>query len=128
MSGGPCRRHKCFLLSFLLSLILISSEASRLPKDMWEQMLPKKLPTPSSAPSKGSNFVATSSTDIQNPRKLPNSCDDGKGDQTKPSQGLMFDFATFISPHLAGDEMTNEWISYKMLSCCYSSDMEEQDW
>ncbi|KAL1814915.1 hypothetical protein ACET3Z_017489 [Daucus carota] len=35
------------------------AQASRLPKASWEQMMPKKLPTPSSAPSKGTNSVAT---------------------------------------------------------------------
>ncbi|KAL3513750.1 hypothetical protein ACH5RR_026467 [Cinchona calisaya] len=76
MSGSS---SKCLLFSILLALILISSEASsRFPKHMWEQMLPKKLPSPSSAPSKGSNFVATSSTDIESQRKLPSSSDDGK--------------------------------------------------
>ena len=53
------------LFSLLLALILISSEASRFPKDMWKQMLPKRLPSPSSAPSRGSNSVAIASTDIE---------------------------------------------------------------
>ena len=66
------------LFSLLLALILISSEASRFPKDMWKQMLPKRLPSPSSAPSRGSNSVATASTDIEAQRKLPNSSDGGK--------------------------------------------------
>ena len=39
----------------------MSSEAARVPTKYWEQMLPKKLPTPSSAPSKGTNSVASSS-------------------------------------------------------------------
>lgn len=68
-------RHKCLLLS-LLAFVLIS-EASRLPKEHWDQMMPKKIPTPSSSPSKGSNFVDTSNTAIETQgRKLPSS--DGK--------------------------------------------------
>ncbi|KAK2986208.1 hypothetical protein RJ640_000370 [Escallonia rubra] len=37
--------------SLTVSLILLS-EASRSPMGYWEQMLPKKFPTPSSSPSK----------------------------------------------------------------------------
>lgn len=33
-----------------------------MPRAYWEQMLPKKLPSPSSAPSKGSNSVDPSSS------------------------------------------------------------------
>ncbi|KAK3043645.1 hypothetical protein RJ639_000061 [Escallonia herrerae] len=43
----------------------ILSEASRSPKSYWEQMLPKKFPTPSSSPSKGTNSVTTSSTTVE---------------------------------------------------------------
>lgn len=46
----------------MLALASVSSEAARLPREYWEQMLPKKLPTPSSAPSKGTNSVAPSSS------------------------------------------------------------------
>ncbi|PHT50364.1 hypothetical protein CQW23_10111 [Capsicum baccatum] len=50
---------------------------SRLPKaSTWEQMVPKKLPSPSSAPSKGTNSVTTSSISAKINRKLPS--DDGK--------------------------------------------------
>ncbi|KAL6213080.1 hypothetical protein ACLB2K_012527 [Fragaria x ananassa] len=73
-------RHKCLLFT-LVALILLSSsstpEASRaLPKDLWEQMLPKKLPiaTPSSAPSKGTNSATKSSSKpFEARRNLPSS-------------------------------------------------------
>ncbi|KAF2296649.1 hypothetical protein GH714_000856 [Hevea brasiliensis] len=58
-------RRKCLLLTLLAFILLISpssSEASRLPKEYWEQMLPKKLPTPSSSPSKGTNSASELST------------------------------------------------------------------
>ncbi|KAL8059555.1 hypothetical protein ABFX02_03G095400 [Erythranthe guttata] len=68
-------RQKCLFLS-LLALILIS-EASRLPNAYsFEQMLPKKLPVPSSAPSKGTNSVTASSKSVEIDRNLPSS--DGK--------------------------------------------------
>ena len=68
-------RQKCLVLS-LLALVLMS-EASRSTKAFsWEQMLPKKLPTPSSAPSKGTNSVAVSSKGVEMDQKLPSS--DGK--------------------------------------------------
>ncbi|KAG8660543.1 hypothetical protein MANES_02G171850v8 [Manihot esculenta] len=53
-----------YLLFTLLAFFLLisSSEASRLPKGYWKQMLPKKLPTPSSSPSKGTNSVPASSS------------------------------------------------------------------
>ncbi|GMN56444.1 hypothetical protein TIFTF001_025561 [Ficus carica] len=54
-------RHKCLLLTLILALVLIS-EASRLPKDYWEQMLPKKLPSPHSSPSKGTNSASIASS------------------------------------------------------------------
>ncbi|KAL2467797.1 Uncharacterized protein Fot_51322 [Forsythia ovata] len=66
--------YKCLILSFL-ALIFIS-EASRLPKVHWDQMLPKKLPSPSSAPSKGTNSVTTSSKAVETERNLLSS--DGK--------------------------------------------------
>ncbi|CAI9763986.1 unnamed protein product [Fraxinus pennsylvanica] len=72
MSGSW--HHKWLILSFL-ALIFIS-EASRVPKVHWDQMLPKKLPSPSSAPSKGTNFVTTSSKAVETERNLPSS--DGK--------------------------------------------------
>lgn len=74
-------RYNCLLFT-LAALILLSasssSEASRaLPKDCWEQMLPKKLPTPSSAPSKGTNSATKSSSKaFEACRSLPSS--DGK--------------------------------------------------
>ncbi|KAL5776809.1 hypothetical protein ACOSP7_009735 [Xanthoceras sorbifolium] len=73
-------RQNCFLCFILLLAfsVLSSSEASRLPKAYnWEQMLPKKLPTPSSAPSKGTNSVSTSSSmAVKKDQNLPSS--DGK--------------------------------------------------
>ncbi|KAK8366639.1 hypothetical protein V6Z12_A02G132800 [Gossypium hirsutum] len=69
-------RHKCLLILFLLAFILLS-EASRSPKVYWEQMLPKKLPAPSSSPSKGTNSVTMSTSKAVKPdRSLPSS--DGK--------------------------------------------------
>ncbi|KAL7262984.1 hypothetical protein ACSBR1_001196 [Camellia fascicularis] len=74
MSGSW--RHKCLLLSLLAFIVL--SEASRLPKGYWEQMMPKKLPTPKSSPSKGTNSVTmSSSTAIETDQNRPSS--DGKG-------------------------------------------------
>ncbi|KAJ0024132.1 hypothetical protein Pint_08052 [Pistacia integerrima] len=68
-------KHKCLL--FTLFTLILLSEASRLPKGSWEQMLPKKLPTPSSTPSKGTNSVSTSSsTAVKADTTLPSS--DGK--------------------------------------------------
>jgi hypothetical protein len=59
-------RHQ-FLFFILLSFVVVSQGSSRFPKDYWEQMLPKKLPAPSSSPSKGTNFVPnTSSTALKN--------------------------------------------------------------
>ncbi|OMO73365.1 glutamate-gated kainate-type ion channel receptor subunit GluR5 [Corchorus capsularis] len=58
MSGSW--RHKLLLFSLLTFILL--SEASRLPKAYFEQMLPKKLPTPSSSPSKGTNSLTTSTS------------------------------------------------------------------
>ncbi|KAK7311498.1 hypothetical protein RJT34_09688 [Clitoria ternatea] len=72
--SGYWRNH--FLFLSLLALVVLS-EGSRLPKDYWEQMLPKKLPSPSSSPSRGTNSVfATSSTTFQTNHTLPSS--DGK--------------------------------------------------
>ncbi|CAN4121138.1 unnamed protein product [Withania somnifera] len=72
MSGSW--RH-CLIFVLLFSIVL--SEGSRLPKaSTWEQMLPKKLPSPSSAPSKGTNSVTTSSTVVKINGKLASS--DGK--------------------------------------------------
>ncbi|WOG99758.1 hypothetical protein DCAR_0519113 [Daucus carota subsp. sativus] len=50
-------KHQLLILCLLA--FIVSAQASRLPKASWEQMMPKKLPTPSSAPSKGTNSVAT---------------------------------------------------------------------
>ncbi|OMO71238.1 hypothetical protein COLO4_28339 [Corchorus olitorius] len=58
MSGSW--RHN--LLLFTLLTFILLSEASRLPKAYFEQMLPKKLPTPSSSPSKGTNSLTTSTS------------------------------------------------------------------
>ncbi|PON40708.1 hypothetical protein PanWU01x14_295010 [Parasponia andersonii] len=69
-------RYKC--LFFTLIAFILLSEASRLPKEYFEQMLPKKLPSPSSSPSKGTNSVTTSSSSnaLKADRNLPSS--DGK--------------------------------------------------
>ncbi|KAJ7959216.1 Glutamate-gated kainate-type ion channel receptor subunit GluR5 [Quillaja saponaria] len=68
-------RQKCLVLTLLAFIVL--SESSRLPKSYWEQMLPKKLPSPSSSPSRGTNSVTTSSsTALKTDRNLPSS--DGK--------------------------------------------------
>ncbi|GKU98394.1 hypothetical protein SLEP1_g11405 [Rubroshorea leprosula] len=65
--------NKCLLLTLLV--LVVVSEASRLPN--WEQMRPKKLPTPSSSPSKGANSLTTStSTAVKTDTSLPSS--DGK--------------------------------------------------
>ncbi|KAF8106021.1 hypothetical protein N665_0148s0009 [Sinapis alba] len=54
-------RQKCMFLA-LVSLLLLVSDASRFPQVHWEQMLPKKLPLPSSSPSKGTNSISKSSS------------------------------------------------------------------
>ncbi|KAG9149160.1 hypothetical protein Leryth_003158 [Lithospermum erythrorhizon] len=64
--------QKCLILISLISLIAIS-EASRLTKVHWDQMLPKKLPTPSSAPSRGTNHQTSSSSNEETQRLLPSS-------------------------------------------------------
>ncbi|KAG4963344.1 hypothetical protein JHK86_040212 [Glycine max] len=51
-------------------------KGSRLPKEYWEQMMPKKLPSPSSSPSKGTNSVSPSSSLTTKNDGLPMS--DGK--------------------------------------------------
>ncbi|KAM1030059.1 hypothetical protein FF1_033954 [Malus domestica] len=67
-------RHKCLLFTLVVSFIVLS-EASRLPN--WNQMLPKKLPTPSSSPSKGTNSAKNSSSNaLEAHRNVPSS--DGK--------------------------------------------------
>ncbi|KAM1169338.1 hypothetical protein ACFX19_031675 [Malus domestica] len=67
-------RHKCLLFTLVVSFIVLS-EASRLPN--WDQMLPKKLPTPSSSPSKGTNSAKNSSSNaLEAHRNVPSS--DGK--------------------------------------------------
>ncbi|XWS25056.1 hypothetical protein CRYUN_Cryun27aG0038000 [Craigia yunnanensis] len=53
-------RHKCLFFTLLAFIVLL--EASRLPKEYWEQMLPKKLPTPSSSPSKCTISITTSTS------------------------------------------------------------------
>ncbi|XAR62876.1 hypothetical protein NMG60_11017788 [Bertholletia excelsa] len=72
MSGSW--RQRCLFLTLLTFVFL--SEASRLPKAYWEQMLPKKLPSPSSSPSKGTNSVTASSTAVETERNHHSS--DGK--------------------------------------------------
>ncbi|EXC32449.1 hypothetical protein L484_012616 [Morus notabilis] len=70
-------RQKCLFLTLIFALVILS-EASRLPKSSWEQMLPKKLPSPNSSPSKGTNSVSTSSSskEVNVDKNLPSS--DGK--------------------------------------------------
>ncbi|KAE9615285.1 hypothetical protein Lal_00048194 [Lupinus albus] len=60
MMIGSCRHQ--FLLLALLAFVVLS-EGSRLHKPYWEQMMPKKLPSPPSSPSKGTNSVSTASSD-----------------------------------------------------------------
>nr|GLL47905.1 hypothetical protein DCAR_016721 [Ipomoea trifida] len=77
------RGHQyCILFLFLLLLSYIAiSEGSRLmPKASWDQMLPKKLPSPSSAPSRGTNSVSSSfkSVKIMDQKLRPSSDDDRK--------------------------------------------------
>ncbi|KAG4954432.1 hypothetical protein JHK87_040026 [Glycine soja] len=67
-------RKQCLLLTLLAFVVL--SEESRLPKEYWEQMMPKKLPSPSSSPSKGTNSVSPSSSLTTKNDGLPMS--DGK--------------------------------------------------
>ncbi|GJT99410.1 hypothetical protein Tco_1109749 [Tanacetum coccineum] len=69
-------RHKILLLS-IITFLALSEATSRFPKEVsWEQMLPKKLPTPSSAPSRGTNTVTSSHTTAETERSLPSA--DGK--------------------------------------------------
>ncbi|KAI6689483.1 hypothetical protein NL676_026311 [Syzygium grande] len=61
MSSSSCNMHKCLLLAMItLVAFTVASEASRVPKKYWEQMLPKKFPTPTSSPSRGTNSVSAS--------------------------------------------------------------------
>ena len=63
--------HK-FLLLTILTFLVFSDATSRFPKEMnWEQMLPKKLPTPSSAPSRGTNSVTSSETTMEAKESVP---------------------------------------------------------
>ncbi|KAL3737264.1 hypothetical protein ACJRO7_026089 [Eucalyptus globulus] len=63
MSSASWNKHKCLLLVMItLVAFTVSSEASRVPKEYWEQMLPKKFPTPSSSPSRGTNSVSASAS------------------------------------------------------------------
>ncbi|CAN1130410.1 hypothetical protein LINPERPRIM_LOCUS13211 [Linum perenne] len=66
------QKQHCILLITLLAVLVVMSESSRLPN--WEQMMPKKLPTPHSAPSKRTNSISASSSSTD--RYLPSS--DGK--------------------------------------------------
>ncbi|PIN12639.1 hypothetical protein CDL12_14757 [Handroanthus impetiginosus] len=70
-------KHKYLILSLSFLALIFISEASRSPKAYnFGQMLPKKLPTRSSAPSRGTNSVTTSSKAMEMDQKLPSS--DGK--------------------------------------------------
>ncbi|KAL8225688.1 hypothetical protein R6Q57_018245 [Mikania cordata] len=69
-------KHKFLVLCFITSLAF-SEATSRFPKDIsWEQMMPKKFPSPSSAPSKGTNSLTNSHTTLEAVKILPS--DDGK--------------------------------------------------
>lgn len=72
-------RQKCMFLA-LVSVLLLVSDASRFPQVHWEQMLPKKLPLPSSSPSKGTNSISkSSSTSSRNTNSIQSSfSSDGK--------------------------------------------------
>ncbi|KAL9286050.1 hypothetical protein AtNW77_Chr4g0281091 [Arabidopsis thaliana] len=71
-------RQMCLFLAIFSFLVLVS-EASRFPQVHWEQMLPKKLPVPSSAPSKGTNSVSKfSSTSSLNTNSFSSFTSDGK--------------------------------------------------
>lgn len=79
MSGSWRHHNKCLFLVLLLLASFVVSEGSRLPKAVhWDQMLPKKLPAPSSSPSKGTNAHTTSShshTSVKAEKNLPSSVD-----------------------------------------------------
>lgn len=66
---------QCLMIIALLVASTLVSEAARFPN--WEQMLPKKLPSPSSSPSKGTNSVSTSSSSkaVVVDTRLPSSSD-----------------------------------------------------
>ncbi|KAJ0615192.1 hypothetical protein HanIR_Chr02g0071221 [Helianthus annuus] len=69
-------RHKLLVVS-IFTFLAFSVATSRFPKEVsWEQMLPKKFPTPSSAPSKGTNALTNSDTTVEPARSLPSA--DGK--------------------------------------------------
>ncbi|KAJ1376611.1 hypothetical protein SESBI_49754 [Sesbania bispinosa] len=69
--SGSWRHHFLFLI---LLAFVVQSEGSRLlPKDYWEQMLPKKLPSPSSSPSGGTNSVFAMSSTTLKTDSLPSS-------------------------------------------------------
>ncbi|XLR32600.1 hypothetical protein HN51_052550 [Arachis hypogaea] len=76
--GGSCWRHKLLVFTLLAFCVLSSSQGSRLPKEYWDQMLPKKLPSPSSSPSRGTNSVFTTTSTAMKADNLPNSSSDGK--------------------------------------------------
>ncbi|KAJ0926132.1 hypothetical protein HanRHA438_Chr04g0167531 [Helianthus annuus] len=67
-----------FLLITIITFLAFSEATSRFPKEVkWEQMLPKKFPTPSSAPSRGTNSESTADTmTVETARSLPSA--DGK--------------------------------------------------
>lgn len=65
-------RHKLLLLTVVITFLVFSEATSRFPKEVkWEQMLPKKFPTPSSAPSRGTNSVTNSDTAVETARRVP---------------------------------------------------------
>jgi hypothetical protein len=66
------------LFFILLSFVVVSQGSSRFPKDYWEQMLPKKLPAPSSSPSKGTNYVPNNTSSTALKKDSLRSSSDGK--------------------------------------------------
>ncbi|KAE9603957.1 hypothetical protein Lalb_Chr11g0066261 [Lupinus albus] len=65
-------RHR-FLLFTLLAFVVISEGSRLIPKEYFEQMLPKKLPSHSSSPSKGTNSVFTTPSTTSKTNSLPSS-------------------------------------------------------
>uniref|UniRef100_A0A803PS58 Reverse transcriptase domain-containing protein n=1 Tax=Cannabis sativa TaxID=3483 RepID=A0A803PS58_CANSA len=85
---GSWRQKYCLFFILLIAFIDLS-EASRLPKEYFKQMMPKKLPSPSSSPSKGTNSVTTpSSKAVKADTNLPSF--DGKNSISRFRQLLNF--------------------------------------
>lgn len=80
--------RKFLILSLLVAFLMLSeleADAVRLPREFWEQMLPKQFPRPSSSPSKGTNSVSSSDPD---PMKLDENLHtvDGNAQEHQPFQ------------------------------------------